>query len=257
VIHPSAIVDPAARVDPSAEIGPYCVIGAGVAIGARTRLLGHVFAEGRTAIGEDNVFYPYSTVGVASQDKKYQGEDTETRIGNGNTVREFVSIHRGTEGGGGATVIGDGNWIMAYAHIAHDVRIGSHTILGHGVTFAGHVTVEDWANIGAYTGIHQFVRVGRHSMTGGYSVILQDVLPYAVTVSEREVKSFGENRIGLERRGYAKEQIQAVHKALRLLTRSGLNTSQAVERIRAEVEPTPEVEEILAFIAASQRGFIK
>src|ERR1700731_2585766 len=147
-IHPTAIVDARARIADSADVGPYCIIGAGVDIGARTRIMAHVCMEGVTKIGDDNLFYPYSTVGVASQDLKYHGERSETRIGSRNKIREFVTIHRGTEGGGLVTEIGDDNLLMAYSHIAHDVRIGNHTVVGHGVTFGGHVTVGDYAGIG-------------------------------------------------------------------------------------------------------------
>ena len=256
-IHPTAIVDPQARIADSAEIGPFCIIGAQVHIGARTRLMAHVFVEGITAIGEDNVFFPYSTVGVASQDLKYKGEASETRIGSRNRIREFVTIHRGTEGGGLITEIGDDNLLMAYVHVAHDVRIGSRTVLGNSVTFAGHVVVEDWAVIEAFSGVHQFCRIGRHAFIGGYSVITRDVLPYSLTVSPREARVYGENKVGLERRGVDKQSIENLHKAFRLLTKSGLNTRQAIERISSEVEISPEVEELLAFIATSQRGFIK
>jgi len=256
-IHPTAIVDPQARIADSAEIGPFCIIGAQVHIGARTRLMAHVFVEGITAIGEDNVFFPYSTVGVASQDLKYKGEASETRIGSRNRIREFVTIHRGTEGGGLITEIGDDNLLMAYVHVAHDVRIGSRTVLGNSVTFAGHVVVEDWAVIEAFSGVHQFCRIGRHAFIGGYSVITRDVLPYSLTVSPREARVYGENKVGLERRGVDKQSIENLHKAFRLLTKSGLNTRQAIERISSEVEISPEVEELLAFIAASERGFVK
>ena len=146
---------------------------------------------------------------------------------------------------------------MAYSHIAHDVRIGNHTVISNGVTFAGHVTVDDWAVIGAFTGIHQFCRVGRHSMIGGYSVVTQDILPFATTVSEREIRVFGENRIGLERRGFPRESIEAIHKALRLLTRSKLNTSQALKRVRKDVPRLPEIEELVRFIESCERGFVK
>jgi UDP-N-acetylglucosamine acyltransferase len=256
-IHPTAIVDSEARIADSAEVGPYCIIGADVEIGAGTRLMAHVYVEGAVTIGEDNLFYPYSTVGVAPQDLKYQGERSETRIGNRNKIREFITIHRGTEGGGLVTKIGDDNLLMAYGHVAHDVQIGSHTILANGVTFAGHVLVGDWAVIGAFSGVHQFCRVGRHAMIGGYSVITQDVLPFSMSVSPREVKIFGANRTGLERRGFSPDSIDTLHKAFRLLTKSTLNTAQAVERIRAELETCPEIEELLAFIASSERGFVK
>lgn len=256
-IHSTAIVDPAARIHESADIGPFCIIGPEVEIGARTRLMANLYIEGPTWIGEDNLFYPYSTVGVASQDLKYHGERAETRIGSRNKIREFVTIHRGTEGGGLVTRIGDDNLLMAYAHVAHDVLIGNHTILANGATFAGHVTIEDYVGIGAFTGVHQFCRVGKHAYIGGYSVITQDVMPYSMTVTPREAKVFGANRTGLERRGIAPQSIEALQNAFRLLTRGGLNTSQAVEKIRAEIPPCDEVDELLAFIKASQRGVIK
>ncbi|HUA22369.1 MAG TPA: acyl-ACP--UDP-N-acetylglucosamine O-acyltransferase [Bryobacteraceae bacterium] len=256
-IHPSAIVDPRARIPESAEIGPYCVIGAEVEIGARTRLMAHVYVEGVTFIGEDNIFYPYASVGVASQDLKYKGERAETRIGSRNKIREFVTIHRGTQGGGLVTHIGSDNLLMAYVHVAHDAQVGDHTQLGNAVTFAGHVMVEDWAVIEAFSGVHQFCRIGKHAFIGGYSVITKDVLPYSLTVTPRESKVFGENKVGLERRGFPKETIESLHKAFRLLTKAGLNTTQAVERIRQEVELGAEVEELLAFIARSERGFVK
>ena len=256
-IHPAALVDPQARISASAEIGPYCIIGADVEIGARTRLMAHVYVEGVTHIGEDNIFYPYSTVGVASQDLKYKGERAQTRIGSRNKIREFVTIHRGTQGGGLITEIGDDNLLMAYAHVAHDARVGNHTQIGNAVTFAGHVAVEDWAVIEAFSGVHQFCRIGKHAFVGGYSVVTKDVLPFSMTVSPRESKVFGENKVGLERRGFTKEAIESLHKAFRLLTKSGLNTTQAVERIRAEVPASPEVNELLEFMERSERGFVK
>lgn len=256
-IHATAIVSPTARIAESAEIGPYCIIDGEVEIGGGTRLMAHVYMEGPLRAGEDNVFFPYSTVGVASQDLKYHGEHTETRIGNRNQIREFVTIHRGTEGGGALTNIGDDNLLMAYTHVAHDVHIGNRAVLANAVTLGGHVTVGDWAVIGASTGVHQFCRIGRHSIIGGYSVVTQDVLPFSNTVSERGVKVFGANRIGLERRGFESDAIENLQKAMRLLTHAGLNTSQAVARIRAEIPTCAEVEELLGFIGDSQRGVIK
>jgi len=257
MIHPTAIVDPTARIAESAEIGPYSIIGPDVEIGARTRLIAHISCDGPMTIGEDNVFYPYSTIGVAPQDLKYHGERSETRIGHRNKVREFVTIHRGTEGGGMMTSIGDDNLLMAYVHVAHDVSVGSHTVLSHAATIGGHVLVEDWAWIGAATGVHQFCRIGKHAFIGGYSVVTQDVLPFSSTVSTREIKIFGANATGLERRGFDAAIIDSLHKAFRLLTRSGLNTSQAVEKIREEVPSSAELDELLAFIASCERGFVK
>jgi len=257
LIHPTALVDPAAHIADSAEIGPYCIIGPEVHIGPGTRLMANLYVEGPTWIGADNLFYPYSTVGVAPQDRKYRGERAETHIGDGNTVREFVTIHRGTEGGGSRTDVGNRNLLMAYVHIAHDCQVGSDTILANAVTLAGHVEVQDWASIGAFSGVHQFCRVGRHAFIGGYSVVTQDVMPFSTTVADRDVGVFGANRVGLERRGIANETIEHLQTAFRLLTRAGLNTTQAAAKIREELPETPELEELLAFIASSQRGVIK
>jgi UDP-N-acetylglucosamine acyltransferase len=256
-VHPSAVVDPQAKIAETADIGPFCVIGPEVEIGPGTRLMANVYVEGPTVIGADNIFFPYSTCGVASQDLKYKGERAETRIGDRNRIREFVTIHRGTQGGGLLTSIGSDNLLMAYSHVAHDVRIGDHVILVNGVTLAGHVTIGDWAELSAFTGVHQFCRIGRHSFVGPHSIVTQDVMPYSISVSEREMKVFGANRIGLERRGFDKDAIEALQTSFRLLTRSQLNTSQAIERIRAEVAPCAEVDEVLEFIRESQRGVVK
>jgi UDP-N-acetylglucosamine acyltransferase len=194
---------------------------------------------------------------VASQDLKYRGERAETRIGHRNRIREFVTIHRGTQGGGLLTAIGSDNLLMAYAHVAHDARIGDRVIMANGVTLAGHVTIGDWADISAFTGIHQFCRIGRHAFVGPYSVVIQDVLPYSTTVGKREIGVFGANRIGLERRGFETPVIEALQTSFRLLTRAKLNTSQAIERIRAEVPPCAEVDELLEFIRTSDRGVVK
>jgi UDP-N-acetylglucosamine acyltransferase len=256
-IHPTAIIHPTAEIEASADIGPYCIIGAEVHLGARTRLMANNYLEGPTWVGEDNVFFPYSTTGVASQDLKYQGERAETRIGHRNRIREFVTIHRGTQGGGLVTAIGSDNLLMAYSHVAHDVHIGDHVVMANAVTLAGHVTIGDWADISAFVGVHQFCRIGRHAFVGPYSVVIQDVLPYSTTVGKREIGVFGANRIGLERRGFETPVIEALQTSFRLLTRAKLNTSQAVERIRAEVPPCAEVDELLEFIRASDRGVIK
>ena len=256
-IHPTAILDPRARVAESAEIGPFCIVGAEVEIGARTRLTANIYLEGPTWIGEDNVFFPYASVGVASQDLKYKGERAETRIGDRNRIREFVTIHRGTEGGGLVTSVGSDCLLMTYTHVAHDVKIGDHVILGNSVGLAGHVIIEDWAEVSPFSGVHQFCRIGRHAFVGPYSVVKQDIMPYSLTSFKPELDVFGANAIGLERRGFAKATIEALQTALRLLTRAQLNTTQAIERIRAEVPPCPEVEELIEFIRASARGVVK
>jgi UDP-N-acetylglucosamine acyltransferase len=256
-VHPTAVVHPGAKIDPTAEVGPFCVISDEVSIGAGTRLMAHIYIEGPTWIGEENTFYPYASVGVASQDLKYRGERAETRIGNRNRIREFVTIHRGTAGGGALTSIADSTLVMAYAHIAHDCHIGSHCILANGVTLAGHVVVGDHAVIGAWSGVHQFCRVGVHAMVGGYSVITRDVMPYSLTSAEREARLFSVNQEGLRRRGFPAEIIQRLHKAFRLLASRKLNTTQALERIEAELEPCDELAEIKRFIQSSERGVIK
>jgi len=236
-IHPTAIVDPSAQIDETAVIGPFCVVGAEVTIGAHTGLKAHVFVEGPTTIGEENIFYPYSTVGVAPQDLKYHGERAETRIGHRNKIREFVTIHRGTAGGGLLTSIGNENLLMAYSHIAHDVHLGSHCVLANGVTLAGHVLIGDWAVIGAFTGVHQFCRIGKHAMV--------------------ENSVFGANATGLERRGFDPAAVEHLQNALRILTRANLNTTQALARIEAELPATPEIADLVEFIRSSERGVIK
>jgi len=257
LIHPTAIIDPSAKIAADAAIGPYCVIGPNVSVGARTRLMSHIVLEGKLTIGEDNVFFPFCSCGVEPQDKKYRGEASETIIGNGNSIREFVTIHRGTQGGGMRTVIGDHNLLMAYVHVAHDVIIHNHTILANGVTFAGHVTVEDYANVGGLSAIHQFIRIGKHAIVGSRSVIKQNVLPFSQTATDHESKVYGANRVGLQRGGFSPEAIEPLQNAFRLLSNAGLNTSQALARIEQEVPQTAEVKELLAFIRASERGFVK
>jgi len=256
-IHATAIVDPRARIAESADIGPYSFVGSEVEIGPRTRLMANNYLEGPTWIGEDNVFFPYSTIGVASQDLKYKGERAETRIGHRNRIREFVTIHRGTQGGGLVTSIGSDNLLMVHTHVAHDVRIGDHVILGNSVGVAGHVIIGDWADLSPYCGVHQFCRIGRHAFLGPYSVVKQDVLPYSLTSHKPELGVFGANAVGLERRSFEKATVESLQTAFRLLTRAQLNTSQAIERIRAEVPPCAEVEEVIEFILSSERGFVK
>ena len=256
-IHPTAIIDAQARIAETADIGPYCIVGAEVEIGARTRLMANIYLEGPTRVGEDNLFYPYSTVGVASQDMKYKGERAETRVGDRNRIREFVTIHRGTAGGGLLTSIGSDCLLMTYSHVAHDCRIGDHVILGNSVGLAGHVAIEDWADVSPFSGVHQFCRIGRHAFIGPYSVIKQDVMPYSLTSNKPEIGVFGANSVGLGRRGFPAATIEALQTAMRLLTRSQLNTSQALERIQAEVPACHEVDELIEFIRRSERGVIK
>lgn len=256
-IHPTAIVDPAARIHPDAEIGPFCIVGAEVEIGARTRLMANLYIEGPTWIGEDNVFYPYSTVGVASQDLKYRGERAETRIGHRNRIREFVTIHRGTEAGGLLTRLGDDNLIMAYAHIAHDCHVGDWVIMANAATLAGHVTVGDFAVIGALSAVHQFARVGKYAYIGGGSIVTQDVLPFSKTSAVRDVHAYGANSLGLQRRGFSPERVRQIQRAFRVLLASKLNTSQAIERLRSDGDLGEDVEGLIQFIRESERGVLK
>jgi UDP-N-acetylglucosamine acyltransferase len=254
-------IDPAARVAPGAELGPgvrvgaYSVIGAGVRVGAHTIIDSHVVIDGDTTIGRRNHLFPFSSVGLAPQDLKYGGETTHLEIGDDNQIREFVTLHRGTAGGGGLTRIGSNNLFMAYAHVAHDCRVGSHTIFANGATLAGHVEVADYATIGAFSGVHQFCRVGIHAFLGGYTVATKDVLPYSKTVGNR-ARIYGVNTIGLARRGMSPETIAAIRAAYRVLLQSRLNTSEAVARLEAATPPVPEVAELVRFIRTAQRGVI-
>ena len=256
-VHPTAVIHPGAKLGADVRIGPYCVIGEEVEIGDGCELMAQIYVDGPIRIGAGNRFFPYSSIGVIPQDLKFQGERTETTIGDSNTFREFVTVHRGTGLGGGVTRIGSNNLIMAYAHIAHDCRIGDHTILANGTTLAGHVTIDDYAVIGAFSGVHQFCRVGRHSLIGGYSVITKDVLPFSKTVSEREVRAFGINSVGLKRHGFSPERREKLNRAFRLFTASKLNTTQALEKMREDAAESEEVQEMIRFIESSERGVIK
>jgi UDP-N-acetylglucosamine acyltransferase len=256
-IHPTAIVDPKSKVHSSCKIGPYCVIGAEVELGEGCHLVSHVAIEGPTKIGTDNGIFPFVSIGMAPQDITYAGEPTRLEIGDHNEIREFVTINRGTVKGGGCTRVGDYNLIMAYAHIAHDCQVGSHIIMANASTLGGHVAVGDWANLGAFSPVHHFARVGAHSIIGGGSIITRDVLPFSKTSAERGAKAYGLNAVGLERRGFSKERIKKLHHAYRVLLASKLNTSQALEKLKAEADGGEDVEMLIRFIEDSQRGVIK
>lgn len=255
------LVDPTARVAPGAslgsgvKVGPFAVIGPKVRVGARTVIDSHAVIDGDTSLGEENHLFPFCSVGIVPQDLKYRGESSRLVIGDRNSIHEFVTVHLGTELGGGVTEIGSDNLLMAYAHVAHDCRIGNHAILANAATLGGHVTVEDFASIGAFSGVHQFCRVGFHAFVGGYSVITKDVLPYSKTVGNR-ARIYGVNGIGLQRRGFSPESVAAIRQAYRLLLQRQLNTSQALERLEAEGDAPPEVRRIVDFIRSSSRGVI-
>jgi UDP-N-acetylglucosamine acyltransferase len=255
-IHPSAVVSTRARIGRGCYVGPYSIIGDEVELGDGVRLEAHCVIDGRTSIGADTHVFPFVSIGLASQDLKYKGEPSETRIGKRNRIREFVTIHRGTQGGGMLTRTGDDCLFMAQAHVAHDCLIGDGVIMANGATLAGHVIIEDNANIGAYSGVHQFCRIGREAYVGGYSVVVKDALPYALTVGNH-ARCYGLNKVGMRRRGYSQDVIDTLHHAFHLLLSAKLNTSQALERIREEISAVPQVDELVRFIETSERGVIK
>lgn len=255
-VHPSAVVGPKARIGSDCFIGPFSIVGDDVELGDGVRLESHVVVDGHTFIGDETRVFPFVSIGLPAQDLKYKGEASETRIGRRNHIREFVTIHRGTAGGGLLTQIGDDCLLMAQAHVAHDCIIGNGVIMANAATLAGHVTIEDGANVGAYSGIHQFCRVGRESYIGGYSVVVKDALPYALTVGNH-ARCYGLNSTGMKRRGYSREVMQSLHRAFHLLLSSKLNTSQALEKIQEEVQGSAEVDGLVQFIQASSRGVVK
>jgi UDP-N-acetylglucosamine acyltransferase len=256
-IHPSAIIHPQAKVAASCEVGPYCVIGADVELGEGCRLVSHVAIEGPTRIGSHNSFFPFCAIGMAPQDTSYQGEPTRLEIGDHNEIRESVTISRGTVKGGGLTRVGSHTLIMAYAHIGHDSVIGDHCMLINGATLGGHVTVEEWAVVGALCPVHQFVRIGTHAYVGGGTTITQDVLPFSMTSAARNTHAYGMNKVGLERRGFSPERIRKIHHAYKTLLASKMNTSQALEKLKAETDRGEDVDMLIRFIEQSGRGVIK
>jgi len=255
-IHPSAIVSPRAELGEGTYVGPFCTVGPEVRTGRGVRFESHCVVDGRTFVGDETRLFPFVSLGLASQDLKYRGEPAETRVGRRCRLREFVTVHRGTEGGGMLTSIGDDCLVMAQAHVAHDCLVGDGVIMANGATLAGHVRVEGGANIGAYSGVHQFCRVGREAYVGGYSVVVKDALPFALTVGNH-AKCYGLNTVGMKRRGYPRRTVEDLQRAFRLLLSSRLNTTQALERLRAELPDSPEVAELVRFIETSERGVVK
>jgi UDP-N-acetylglucosamine acyltransferase len=259
-IHPSAVIAAGAVVPESCTVGPFCTIGPEVTLGEDSILISHVVLDGRTRIGSGNTIYPFTSIGIAPQDLKYHGEPTETEIGDDNTIRESVTVSRGTLKGGGITRIGSGCLIMAYAHIGHDSQVGSHCILANAATLAGHVIIEDYATVGAFSPVHQFCTVGTHAYIGGGTIVTQDVLPYSLTSARRENKAFGINKVGLARRGFSPERLAVLQKAYRLLLAAKMNTSAALEKMKQLEGPPDAMEDVallIAFIERSQRGVIK
>ena len=255
-IHPTAVVSPQAQIGDDCVVGPYSIVGDEVQLGDGVRLESHCVVDGRTSIGDETHVFPFVSIGLASQDLKYRGEHSETKIGKRNKIREFVTIHRGTAGGGMLTQIGDDCLIMAQAHIAHDCLVGDGVIMANAATLAGHVVIGDRANIGAYSGVHQFCRVGKEAYVGGYSVVVKDALPFALTVGNH-ARCYGLNITGMKRRGYPRATVDALHHAFHLLLSAKLNTTQALERINEEISDSPEVNDLVRFIQDSNRGVTK
>jgi UDP-N-acetylglucosamine acyltransferase len=256
-IHPTAIVDPSAKIPASCSIGPYCIVGADVELGEDCELVSHVVLAGPSRLGGHNKIYPFAVVGMDPQDVTFAGETTWLEMGDHNVIREYVTITRGTAKGGGTTRIGSYTLIMAYTHIGHDCFIGDHAMLINAATLAGHVTVEEWAVVGALCPVHQFVRIGAHSYVGGGTTITRDVLPYSMTSAERDTHAYMLNKVGLQRRGFSHERIAKLHHAFKVLLACKLNTSQALEKLRSESGLGEDVEMLVRFVETSQRGIIK
>ena len=254
-IHPSAVIARGAIVPVSCTVGPFSTIGPEVVLGEDCILISHVVLDGRTRIGGRNIFHPFCAVGVAPQDLKYGNEPTALEIGDDNTIRECVTISRGTVGGGGVTRLGSNCLLMTCVHIGHDSQIGSHCILANAATLAGHVVIEDYATVGAFSPVHQHCTVGKYAFIGGGTIVTQDVLPFSLTSSRRENKAFGVNKIGLARRGFSPERLQVLQKAFRLLLAAKLNTAQALEKIKKLEGEDAAL--LAAFIERSERGVIK
>ena len=253
-IHPSSVVSPEAVLADGVVVGPFCVIEGNAKIGARTLLRSHVVIGPHTELGEDNDIYPHATLGMGPQDLKFKGAPTRLVIGNRNVIREGCTMHRGTEGGGGLTTLGDDNFIMTGSHVAHDCHVGNGNIFANCATLAGHVEVGNGCNIGAFSAIHQFCRVGDHAFMGGFTVATQDVLPFMKTVGARDTKSYGMNTIGLRRKGFPEETVEALVKAHRILFHKGLLLKEALEQAAQEVGHVAEVAYLLGYIRDAKRG---
>jgi len=262
-IHPTALVDKQAELAEGVTVGPYAVIGPQVTVGARTQIGAHCVVTGHTSIGEDNRFFPFSSIGEAPQDKKYAGEPTRLVIGHRNTIREYCTLNTGTVQDKGVTTLGDDNWIMAYVHIAHDCQIGSHTIMANATQLAGHVSVGDWAILGGLTGVHQFVRIGVHAMTGAGTTLLQDLPPYVIATGN-PAAAHGINAEGLKRRGMSAAQIALLRRAYKLVYKSGLTLAESIAQLQdadsigaADTQDQDVLGPLMDFLAASGRGIVR
>ena len=257
-IHPTAIVDPTSQLSPDVHVGPYSLVGADVKIGPRTWIGPYVLLEGPLEIGADCRIFSHSAIGTDAQDLKFRGERAYLRIGDRNRIREFVTVNRGTEAGGGLTAIGNDNYLMTGVHIAHDCMLGSGIILANAATLAGHVTVDDCATVGAFSGVHQFCRIGKYAYVGGYSVVTRDALPFVKTVGNRnDAKTYGLNTIGLERKGFDKDSLTALKRAYKILVQSHITLREAMEQLKDAFPDNPNVRTLLEFAGGSERGFIR
>jgi len=259
-IHPTALVDPAAELADDVEVGPYAIVGPQVRVGSGTSIGAHTVISGRTTIGRSNRIFPHAAIGGAPQDKKYAGEDTELTIGDGNTIREFCTFNIGTAQGGGVTRVGSDNWVMAYAHVAHDCRVGDHCILANAVTLAGHVELGDWVILGGLTAVHQFCRVGGHAMAGGGTILVQDLPPFVIC-NGNPAAAHGLNSEGLKRRGFSAEAISALRRAYKALYKEGLTAAEACERVGQMAEEAPvaaaDLHALVDFVRSSTRGIVR
>jgi UDP-N-acetylglucosamine acyltransferase len=253
-IHPTALVDPSTRLDPSVEVGPYAIIGAGVTLGARTRVGPHAIVEGPSAFGEDNRVFAHAAVGGPPQDLKYRGEPTTLVVGSRNTFREFSTAHRGTAGGHGTTVIGDDNLFMAYSHVAHDCVIGNRTVFANGASLAGHCVVEDDAILGAYVGVRQFIRIGRHAFLGAFTAVNKDVLPFLWTSGDRPARAWKVNSVGLARKGFSEERVRSLQKAYRALHRHRHDQKALLAALESLLGSSDDVKLLHDFITSATQG---
>ena len=256
-IHPQAVVAPGAKLAPGVKVGPFASVGEAVELGEGCVVHAHAVVQGPSTFGRGNVFHPFCVIGGDPQDYTFGGERTELRVGEANIFREYVTVSRGTKKGGGVTKIGDRNFFLAYAHIGHDCQIGSNILFVNAATLAGHVTIEDFATIGALSPVHQFCRVGRHAYIGACTVITQDVLPFSLVVTERETRSVGINAVGLERKGFSEERRKTLQRAFRMLLRSKRNTTQAVAEMRKAFGGSDDVQELIRFVESAERGIVK
>jgi UDP-N-acetylglucosamine acyltransferase len=256
MIHPTAIIDSKADIGSNVEVGPYSMIGANVHIGSGTVIGPHVVIQPHVEIGPDCHIFQYASIGAVPQALKFQGEETYVKIGRGTVVREFVTVNRGTGFGGEITEVGEENFLMAYVHIAHDCKTGRNVILANNATLAGHIVIEDFVTVGGLVAIHQFVRIGNYAYIGGKSAVVKDIPPYVIAAGDR-AKLHGLNSVGLKRHGFSQETLSSLKKAYRIIFRIGLTLNEAIERVKAEVEQVPEINDLIRFIKSSERGITR